>query len=226
MVGHYKKKNTKRTWSDESMYRAVELVMQGTSVSVAAKEFGIPRSTLQIKFNEAQVKNNIDAALEVKPYGYRRTFTADQGIALSNYIQNMETKLHGLASRDVMKLAFDFAVKLSIPHRFNTNTSNWHNIETCSHTNTNTTFGMAGRDWLNSFMERHGLSLRKGEHTSAARAHGFNKVAVGKFFDILKKLDDDYKFPPENIYNIDETGISVVPKSSSRIVVRTLARFS
>ena len=59
------------------------------------------------------------------------------------------------------RLAFEFATKNRVEHRFNPDTQ------------------MAGDDWVCGFFRRHlRLSLRKPEPTSAARASGFNKATV------------------------------------------------
>lgn len=47
---------------------------------------------------------------------------------------------------------------------------------------------------------------------------GFNKVAVGKFYQLLGEIYDKYKLTPDKIYNCDETGISVVSKTKSKIL--------
>lgn len=78
---------------------------------------------------------------------------------------------------------------------------------------------MAGDTWLRGFLDRHpNLSIRKPEATSAARAMGFNRVAVGKFYQLLGDIYDQHKLTPDRIFNCDETGISVVSKTKSKII--------
>ena len=74
----------------------------------------------------------------------------------------------------------------------------------------------AGEDWLRGFRKRSGkLSLRNPESTSLARSVGFNRPAVDNFFCKLKEaLLRDGTISPQNIWNLDETGISTVVKPS------------
>lgn len=129
-------------------------------------------------------------------------FTQEQEEALSTYILNAQTNLQGLSSFQVRRLAYDFAIKLGIPHPFNQKKK------------------LAGETWMSRFMHRWGLSNRKAQHTSTARAYGFNKDAVEKFFNLLEKIKKEKNIKPENIYNVDETGVTVNPKSTSRIIAR------
>ena len=47
---------------------------------------------------------------------------------------------------------------------------------------------------------------------------------MDKFFKLLKSLYDENNYPAENIYNIDETGISTVPSKHERILARKGAK--
>lgn len=77
----------------------------------------------------------------------------------------------------------------------------------------------AGRDWLRLFLRRHlSLSFRQPTSTSKARARGFSKENVAVFFDSLEKEMVTYKFTPNNTYNVDETGISVVPNKMPKVL--------
>ena len=74
----------------------------------------------------------------------------------------------------------------------------------------------AGKDWLLGFRKRSGkLSRRNLESTSLSRSVRFNRPAVDNFFCKLKEaLLRDGTIPPQNIWNLDETGISTVVKPS------------
>nr|CAI5839226.1 unnamed protein product [Callosobruchus analis] len=73
-------------------------------------------------------------------------------------------------------------------------------------------FIFVGRDWLLGFMDRHKneLSLRKPENTSLARSMAFNKPVVDNFFSKYSSILKKYKFSPNQIWNLDETGLTTV----------------
>ncbi|KAI4458802.1 chymotrypsin-related [Holotrichia oblita] len=64
--------------------------------------------------------------------------------------------------------------------------------------------------WLKGFLERIRISVAKPEATSINRIIAFNKIEVSLFYQNLKKIIETHKFLPKNIYNCDETGISIV----------------
>ncbi|XP_039752852.1 uncharacterized protein LOC120628493 [Pararge aegeria] len=79
----------------------------------------------------------------------------------------------------------------------------------------------AGRDFLTGFFQRHpDLSIRKPEATSINRILGFNKAEVDQFFENLEKVMSKYHFPPSQIYNMDETGVTTVQDTEKIIAPR------
>lgn len=98
--------------------------------------------------------------------------------------------MQGLTLAQIGKLAYKFAEKLQIPHRFN-------------HTNKS-----AGYDWTAHFMARHNLSVRKPEPTSVARANGFNQKAVYEFFDLLESVIKE-KISNQKIFGMSTRQVSV-----------------
>ncbi|XP_031347130.1 uncharacterized protein LOC116173619 [Photinus pyralis] len=132
---------------------------------------------------------------------FKKTFTDVQESELVEYVKLMEGRLFGLTTKDLRRLAFQLAEQNNIQHNFK-------NI-------------IAGLDWLKGFLKRHqDLSLRSPEPTSVARAMGFNKTAVSKFFTNLVTCLDKYKIQPHRIYNVDETAITTVPKCQSKIIAQ------
>lgn len=130
-------------------------------------------------------------------------FTLEQEFLLSEYLKTAADVYFGLSSKEVRKFAYQYAKAnlIKIPE-------SWKENE------------MAGPDWFYYFMKRHpSLSLRTPEATSLARATSFNKTNVSRFFALLKSVLEKYKFEPQDIYNIDETGITTVQKPD-RVVAR------
>lgn len=81
--------------------------------------------------------------------------------------------------------------------------------------------GMASWDWYYGFMKRHPrISLRTSKQISLQRAKGFNKENVEGFYRYLGKVYDEFKFPRENIWNMDETSLSTVPAHVQKLLTK------
>ena len=135
---------------------------------------------------------------------------------LANHIKSLSNMFYGLSTNKCCRLAFELAIQNYI-----TTLDNWEKKR------------IAGIDWFLSFKFKYGLSVRKPEATSLARATAFNRHTVGKFFDQLGDLYDRYKFEMHDIYNLDETGCTtaqqpggvVAPTGKKRIGSVTSAKY-
>ncbi len=108
--------------------------------------------------------------------------------ALCEYIKTIDNMFCGLTLKSLRRLAFDFAEKNKIQHRFDKESRT------------------AGKSWLRGLMKRHDtISLRQPASTSVARAIGFNKPQIELFYNNLLKVMQEYNSPAHSIYNIDES---------------------
>ena len=120
---------------------------------------------------------------------------------LAKHILDMGQAFFGFTRQDVRKLAFQIAEQKGIPHTLNTASK------------------MAVREWLAGFLKRHPeISVREPQQTSIDRVNGFNQDSVGVFFDLLEKLFDEHHFNGTDVYNMDETGISTVQHTTTKIL--------
>lgn len=186
MPRKWERKTTRGSWSEETIKLALAFIEEGNSINASSKKYGIPFSTLQ----ESREKNN-----NSKPHlGRSATFTPEQEQALADRIKTLANVFYGLTAIEVRRVAFHYAERNEIPHRFSENER------------------LAGKDWLYGFLERNqSISIRKPEATSINRITGFNRVEVKKFYDnletVLTKTDN---YTPDRIFNADETGITTV----------------
>ena len=81
---------------------------------------------------------------------------------------------------------------------------------------------MAGKKWLYAFRRRNpDISLRAPESTSYARATGFNKPAVEKFYVQLDLLIQKHGLNGSRIFNCDESGMKTVQQQHAKVLAKT-----
>lgn len=122
---------------------------------------------------------------------------------METYLKKAADIYYGLSPREVRVFAYDYAtcLGLKIPQ-------SWKDKK------------IAGADWFSAFLKRHqGLSIRKPEATSLARASSFNETNVAAFFGNLKRVLEKVKLGPGDIWNMDETGVTTVQRPN-RVVAR------
>ncbi|XP_033229688.1 uncharacterized protein LOC117181233 [Belonocnema kinseyi] len=199
---NYVRKTNVKSWKECSMIEALKGVLEKKlSFTKASETYPIPASILKTRWKRMLEAGGLDQVKFLQLGKYRPTLSEDPEKELVEHIRIMDSKFFGLTRNKLRRVLFKFAEELGIPHNFSK------------------TIGIAGRDWYQKFMKRHPeISLRTPENTSFARAAGFNKFVTNKFFDLLDGLMTEFEFPPHNIWNVDETGTSVVPKKQPKVI--------
>ncbi|XP_050340939.1 uncharacterized protein LOC126767492 [Bactrocera neohumeralis] len=193
------KKGEIRKWNAENMKKAIQAVRaEKMGILLASKTYGVPFATLQ---RAARSDKTIDEILAI-PLGRRPVFNRGVELELVRYLREMEAKFWGLTRSDVRSLAFQLAKRNNIENPFSI-------IREC-----------AGKDWLRSFLNRHKteISLRSATGTSIERIKGFNVENVSKFYNLLEQEFEKHKFSATRIWNVDETGVSIVQSKQPKIL--------
>lgn len=132
---------------------------------------------------------------------FRPVFTEDQEIKLITYLKDMDSVFFRLTREEFKNLAFTYAKK---------NNLNYPKLDK---------YEKAGDDWLLSFLSRHNeISLGTPEATSVTRAKGFNRYEVGRFYENLETLREQYNIDASRLYNMDETGISTTTNKPPKLL--------
>ncbi|KAF2888095.1 hypothetical protein ILUMI_18078, partial [Ignelater luminosus] len=134
---------------------------------------------------------------------HNKVFSEEQEQQLSKYITRCSEIYFGVSPKEVRKLAFDLSTKYNLKRP-----ATWLENE------------MAGEEWFCSFMNRNpSLSVRVAQATSLARATSFNKTNVKAFYDNLQIVMDKHTYEPQDIHNVDKTGVTTVQKPD-KVVAR------
>lgn len=185
----------------ESMKKAIEAVTASSdkriSIREACKVFNVKFATLVRQVNA--FKSSGATSFQYKTsYDTKKVFTEEEELQLVDYIKTVAKMNYGMSKKQIRELAFKYAVanQKKIP-------ITWNEPK------------LAGEEWMRLFLKRHsnegGLSVRKPEKTSLSRATCFNRTNVNKFFDNLEDVHKRFgPFPPERIWNQDETGVTTV----------------
>lgn len=195
-----KKYKKRKKWSPEDMAAAVQAVRdKKMGYLKAAKTYNVPRTTV---FRLANQKELTMPEILSKKIGRKPVFDKAFEDMLVKYALTMEDKLYGLTQMDMRRIAYQLAVRNNLSNPFKDE--------------------KAGRYWLKGFLSRHKhiLSMRKPTGTSFARANGFTKERMEEFYDNLEKVYDAKQFTADRIFNVDETGLSIVQSKYPKVISR------
>ena len=184
------------------MIQAVENVLAKTERK-AAEIFKVKRSTLKRRIKEAQQTPDGLNKLRCIPYcnSSMKVFSVSEEKKRVQYCLISSKMGYGLSPLKLRALTFEYARKLEkkFPHSHPGCTKPWE-INKC-----------AGVDWFRAFLKRNPeLAIRKPEATSIGLMSAFNKHNVDLFCNNLHSVLTKYNFSPNDIWNVDETGITTV----------------
>ena len=175
MVRTYKRKTCHGTPTDILERAAAEVLQKQRSLRSVSLTYNIDKMTLHRycrRVKAAMANNESDSTTSITvPFlatpsvvsGYskpRQVFSNNAENDLVMYLVDAAKMFFGLAPKEVRKLAYQFAVSLSlaVPESWSKHLS-------------------AGEDWFSCFMRRHRseISVRTPEATSLSRASSFNR---------------------------------------------------
>lgn len=192
MGGYKRKSDRKLVFTEEILQEIKERIQKGESKRSIAQIFGVNEATLRKRLKAGTIPTSLGR--------FKPVFSNEMEQELADYCVELQQMFYGLTLKALCILAYDYAEKNGLQHRFNQEAR------------------MAGRDWAIAFCKRRNLSLRQPEKTSLARASGFNKIQIGRFFENLKKTYREKAFPASRIYNMDETSVLTVPNKLPKVL--------
>ena len=197
MASKVSKPAIRKQWTIESMEAGLKAVQEGMGLRQAVRLYNLPYETLR-----RRVVGSV--AVDCRP-GPPSVFSKEEEEMLAQYCVNMADMGYGLSREDVMRTAYNLAEKSGRKHPF--------------------TNGLAGRAWFGAFLRRNPrLSIRTPQSLNHSRAKAGNEQNIQEFFAklgaIMARLNLLTK--PMLIYNLDETGITIVHKPGK--VVAQLGR--
>jgi hypothetical protein len=187
MPRHRERTTQKASWGADSLAKAIKSIKEGAkSIRQAAKCFGIPYTTLNERLKLDDQK---------KPaFGRPPVMNRTQEKELFEQTVLLSELFYGVTTTQLRKFAFSYAEKMNLNHSFNKEDR------------------LAGKDWLEGFLKRNpGIPLRRPRKNRST----VDEKEVKMFFDNLEGAMERYKFPPDRVYNMDETGINTVQMSST-----------
>lgn len=192
----YKAKDTRDKINPDKLKAASSYILEnpGASVTKTAKRFGLSRKTLGRYVDKIKNKKETDFRSNFR---HSQIFSPEEEQLLQEYLITCCKLNYGLPTKATREFVYFYAAGIGkdLPENWNRNK-------------------MASYDWLRGFMHRHpSLSLRTPQATSLARGSAFNRTTVSEFFNNLTTVFSAQEFSPENIYNIDETGVTTVQKT-------------
>lgn len=127
MPRNFQRKTDIAKWTKEELKSALRCIQEGSSVSAAARRYGIPRTTLITR----RKNQNFDEA----KLGRCSILSEEQEVELTEHVILLSRLFYGITAVQLRRAAYEFVEKNNITHNFNP------------------TNRMAGKDWLHGFLK-------------------------------------------------------------------------
>lgn len=203
----YYKGGKRQKVSPDRMRNAVKRVLEDEcSIRSVAKEFNVDRKTLG-RYVE-KIKDGKSTDFQANHVS-NQIFSNQQEEDLVMYFIQACKLNYGMTSLQTRKFVYDYANALAAAGIAVRIPENWHNTKAASY------------DWLRGFLHRNNnLSLRVPESTSIGRSVAFNRTTVEEFFCNLREVYSRRHYEPQDVYNVDETGVLTVQRHGKIIAPR------
>jgi len=188
----------RKYWDPERMKAAIEAIRNKEMGSCkASRIFIVPQTTPERYVTHRQKSSSETVKTKL---GRKQVLPCEAGNGLTEHCLLVEGKFFGLRMTDIMRLAYQLAVRNGIKNQF------------CKRNE------KAGRKWLKNFLRRQSqISIRNPEGLSLSRARGFTPESAALFFEIHEPAMDTIQHNPARLYNCDETGITILQHKHTKI---------
>ena len=176
------------------MDAAIKAVMNGSadSINAAARGHGVPPTTLKNRLSGRVVHGTNPG-----PVPYLSHYEEQE---LTEYLTQANTVGYGKTRHQIKVIAQRVAVDKGVLRS-----------------------SRISDGWWRRFLQRHpDLSLRSGDSTGYVRMNAMNEENLKQYFSLLDSVleDNNLKAHPEQIYNMDETGLPLNPKPPKVVALR------
>ena len=166
------------------MVAAIKAVQEGCTVSKAARDHDVPKTTLYDRVSGRVTHGN-------KP-GPRPYLTGEEEQEPGTYLKHCSKVGYGKTRRDVLAIVQNVAADIGVLRQSQVS-SGW---------------------WRRFLERQKDLSLRQGDSTAHVRMDAMNRETMRDYFTLLKDTLEthDLVSRPAQIYNVDESGVPFNPR--------------
>ncbi len=182
----------RKTWANEQMEGALEAVAKGQSVSKAARDHGVPKTTLLDRTSGRVVHG-------VKP-GPRPYLSPTEEKDLGTFLKDCAKVGYGKTRKDVLSIAQSVAQEKGLL-RSERISEGW---------------------WRRFLERQSDLSLRQGDSTAHVRMDAINRETLDQYFSLLHDTLKTHHLlnKPSQLYNVDESGMPFNPRPPKVVSAR------